>query len=344
MRYDDIYVMGIGRHLPDPMETADAEERGLCARKDVWRTGIDAVCVAEEAPPVMAVDAARQAMADAGADPSGIELILHASVHYQGHDLWPAASYVQREAVGNACPAVEVGQQSNGGMAAIGLAAGFLAGRPAGGGALVSTGDRFALPGFDRWRTDPGTICGDGGTAMVLTRRTDTPDDGYKLRSAVSVSDPGLEKLGRGTRPFSDAPLDAARPIDAETPREQAVSEMGFAEVLKRLQDGQVRAVEGALSEAGVGRSDVAWFVLPHLGLPKMKAQFFEPLGIDRERTTWDWGSRIGHLGAGDQIAGLGELVASGRLAPGERCLLAGVGAGFTWSAAVVERTPGAAG
>lgn len=345
MRYDDIYVAGTGRHLPEAIETADAEKQGLCARKDVWRTGIEAVCVAEEAPPEMAADAARQAMKDAGADPSDVGLLLHASVHYQGHDLWAAASYVQREALGNDCPAVEVGQQSNGGMAAIELAAAYLAGRTAGSKALVSTGDRFALPGFDRWRTDPGTICGDGGTALVLARGA--PDGGrgaVRLRSAFSVSDPGLEKLGRGSRPFADAPLTAARPIDAEAPREEAVSELGFAEVLRRLRDGQVRAVEGALSDAGVERADVDWFVLPHLGLPKMDVQFFEPLGIDRARTTWDWGSRIGHLGAGDQIAGLGELIGSGRLAPGERCLLAGVGAGFTWSAAVVERTPGAAG
>ncbi|GGU09546.1 ketoacyl-ACP synthase III family protein [Actinomadura citrea] len=346
MEYEDIYVTGIGRHLPDAIEIADAEARGLCARKDVWRTGIEAVCVAEEAPPDMAAAAARRALSDAGAKPSDIELILHASVHYQGHDLWAAASYVQREAVGNTCPAVEVNQQSNGGMAAIELAAAFLASRPGGRGALVSTGDRFAPPGFDRWRTDPGTICGDGGTAMVLSRGG-TPRDGrgaLRLRSAVSVSDPDLERLGRGARPFADAPLEAARPIDAETPREQAVSELGFAEVLRRLQEGQARAVEDALSEAGVKQADVDWFVLPHLGLPKMNVQFFEPLGIERERTTWDWGRRIGHLGAGDQIAGLGELVASGRLAPGQRCLLAGVGAGFTYSAAVVERTRDAAG
>ncbi|WP_141585714.1 ketoacyl-ACP synthase III family protein [Actinomadura sp. WMMA1423] len=351
MEYEDIYVAGIGRHLPAAIETADAQRRGLCARKDVWRTGIEAVCVADEAAPVMAADAARQAMADAGANLCDIELILHASVHYQGHDLWAAASYVQREAVGNACPAVEVSQQSNGGMAAIELAAAFLAGRPAGRGALVSTGDRFALPGFDRWRTDPGTVCGDGGTALVLSRgapsRGPGAEDGrdaLRLRSSVSVSDPELEKLGRGARPFADAPLEQARPIDAEAPREQAVSELGFAEVLRRLQDGQSRAVEGALSDAGVKQEDVDWFVLPHLGLPKMGVQFFEPLGIERERTTWDWGRRIGHLGAGDQIAGLGELVASGRLAPGQRCLLAGVGAGFTYSAAVVERTRAPAG
>ncbi|TDD76616.1 ketoacyl-ACP synthase III family protein [Actinomadura rubrisoli] len=342
MRFDDIHVAGTGCRLPDPTETADAERAGLCEHKDVWRTGIEAVGIAKESAPEMAADAARQALADAARrepapddpdDPDGpgaVDLVLHASVHYQGHDLWSAASYVQREAVGGSCPAMEVRQQSNGGMAAMELAAAFLMSAPSRRRALVTTGDRFCAPGFDRWRTDPGTICGDGGTALVLSRR-----GGFaRLRSLATVSDPGLERLGRGTAPFADAP---SAPIDAETPRAEAISELGFTEVLERLRDGQVEAAETALAEAGARRDDIDWFVLPNLGLPKMDVQFFEPLGISRERTTWDWGSRVGHLGAGDQIAGLDELVRSGRLRPGGRCLLAGVGAGFTWSAAVLE-------
>ncbi|MCW2797484.1 MAG: pks9-2 [Nocardioides sp.] len=68
-----------------------------------------------------------------------------------------------------------------------------------------------------------------------------------------------------------------------------------------------------------------------------MDAQFFEPLGIDPQRSTWDWGSRVGHLGGGDQIAGTDHLARSGSLSAGDLCLLAGVGAGFTWSVAVLE-------
>ena len=349
MRFEDIYVAGISCHLPDPTPMSDAEQAGLCAHKDVWRTGIESVCIAEEAAPEMAAEAARKALHEASIDPADIDLILHASVYYQGHDLWSAASYVQREAIGNDCPAVEVRQQSNGGMAAMELAAAYLAAGPAGRSALVTTGDRFCPPGFDRWRTDPGTICGDGGTALVLMRGRSGRQRAAgtcagngagvaRLHSLASVSDAGLEQIGRGTEPFADAPLSAGAPINAEKPRAQAVSKLGFTEVLERLQAGQVRAVDTALAEAGTERDQIDWFVLPNLGLPKLKVQFFEPLGIDLERTTWDWGRRIGHLGAGDQIAGLDELVRSGRLGPGERCLLAGVGIGFTWSAAVLER------
>lgn len=134
--------------------------------------------------------------------PDDIHLVLHANTYHQGHDLWAPASYVQRMAVGNSCLSLEVRQLSNGGMAALELAASHLLSVPSRHSALITTGDRFCLPGFDRWNTDPGTVCGDGGTALVLSAR-----DGFaRIRSLVTVSDPALEGMGRGTDPFSDAP------------------------------------------------------------------------------------------------------------------------------------------
>jgi 3-oxoacyl-[acyl-carrier-protein] synthase-3 len=89
---------------------------------------------------------------------------------------------------------------------------------------------------------------------------------------------------------------------------------------------------------------DIDHFVLPNMGLTRMRAQFFEPFGIDPDRTLWSWGRQVGHLGAGDQMAGLARLASHGALEPGQWCLLAGIGAGFTWTVAVLEVTavPGA--
>lgn len=333
MRFERIHLAGTGSCLPHPTTLDEAERAGMCDRKHVWRTEIKSVCIGTESGPELAAKAAGAALRQAGSRPERVALLLHASTYYQGHDLWSAASYVQRGALGNDCPAIEVRQQSNGGMAALELAAAYLTADPGREQALVTTGDRFCLPGFDRWLSDPGTICGDGGSAAVLSNR-----DGFaRLRSLATVSDPGLEKIGRGADPFGDEPFSARKPINVEAHRTELVAEVGFSELLERLQAGQVRAYERALDEAGVQAHDIDWFVLPNLGRPKMQVQFFEPLGIPAERTTWEWGSRTGHLGAGDQIAGLGRLAESGELKPGGLCLLAGVGAGFTWSVAVVE-------
>src|SRR5580692_2273757 len=166
MRFDDLYIAGCGTWLPRPMTLDEAEQAGLCDRRLIWRTGIVSVCVAtDKSAPELAALAAGRAISQAGFPLADIDLVLHATTYYQGHDMWSPASYVQRTVRGNRCPTIEIRAMSNGGMAAMELAASYLTAAPARRHALITTGDRFCLPGFDRWRSDPGTICGDGGTA-----------------------------------------------------------------------------------------------------------------------------------------------------------------------------------
>jgi 3-oxoacyl-[acyl-carrier-protein] synthase-3 len=334
MKFEDLYIAGCGSWLPEPMTVDAAERAGLCDRRMIWRTDIVSVCVAaEESAPEMAVRAAGPALEQAGCEPADVDLVLHAGAYYQGHDLWPPASYVQRAVLGNRCPAMEVRQMSNGGMAALELAASYLVADRARRHALITTGDRFCLPGYDRWRSDPGTICGDGGTAAVLSKGS-----GFaRLCSLVTVSDSSLEKMSRGRDRFGAAPFSVRKPINLGAAREEFVAEMGLDTIMERIDAGQREAVDRALSEGDAKLPDIDWFVLPSLGLGRIKAHFLDPLGIDPQQTTWPWARHVGHLGAGDQIAGLRHLRDSGRLARGLRCLLLGVGAGFSWSAAVIE-------
>jgi 3-oxoacyl-[acyl-carrier-protein] synthase III len=329
----DVFVSGVGLSLPRAMPAVEAVELGLTDEWTVRRTRIRSVCVSEESGPELAARAARQALRAAGPDPGGIDLVLHACTYFQGHDLWAPASYVQRESVANACPSLVIEQLSNGGMAALELAAAYLRADARRHGALLTTGDRFCLPGMDRWATDPGTVLGDGGTALVLSR-----DDGFaRLRSLATVSDPGLEFMGRGDAPFGTTPLTARIPIGVADYRAWLAKKIGMSELTDRLHAGQREACKQALDEAGVAMADIDWFIVPNLGYPKMEFQFFSLLGIDPDRTTWPWGSGVGHLGAGDQFAGLAHLVRTGELAPGQHCALISAGGGFAWTVAVLE-------
>ncbi|MBB5802199.1 3-oxoacyl-[acyl-carrier-protein] synthase-3 [Saccharothrix ecbatanensis] len=329
-----LYVAGAASWLPNPMTLDEAEQAGLAERILVWNTGIESVRVStRESAPEMAVLAARSALDRSGCSPDDISLVLHASAYFQGHDMWAPASYVQRFSVGNRCPAMEVRQMSNGGMAALQLAAAYLEADPGRFAALLTTADRFCMPGFDRWRSDPSTICGDGGAALVLSTR-----GGFaRIRGLVTVSDPGLERGGRGDAPFADAPFATGMPIDLSATSSALVQEIGLEALLKRIESGQREAFDQATARAGVKLADIDWFVLPNLGRTRMSAQYFGPFGIDPERTTWPWSTRVGHLGAGDQFAGLAHLVDTGLLHPGQTCVLVGIGAGFSWTVAVLE-------
>lgn len=339
MRVTQTFLAGVASELPSRQRTSDAVADGRLAPELADELDIAEVAVSEGAAPAeLAAAAARTALIRAGTPAAAVRLVLHADVWYQGQDLWAPASYVQRVAVGNRCPAVEVRQLSNGGMVSLELGARVLATCPPGAAAVLTTGDVFHEPGFDRWHSDPGTVYGDSGTAAVLS----TEDGFASLLSVVTVSDPELEGMHRGDDPFGTEPFSVRKPLDLRHQQRAFLSSAGATGTVARVAAGQQEAVEQALKDADLTFAEIDWFVLPHFGKRRLRAGYLVRWGIHEANTTWRWARTIGHLGAGDQFAGLDHLVSSGLLRAGAHCLLAGVGAGFSWSAAVVrvDRVP----
>jgi 3-oxoacyl-[acyl-carrier-protein] synthase-3 len=328
-----LYIAGCASWLPGLVTVEEAVAAGECEPALAAATRAASVAVSGgRSAPEMAASAAKLALGRAAATASDIDLILHASIFYQGHDLWAPASYVQHAAVGNHCPAMEVRQVSNGGMAAVALADAYLAADPARHAALVTTGDRFCPPGFDRWRSDPGTVYGDSGTALVLSRR-----GGFaRVRSLVTVSAPDLEGMHRGDDPFAPAAHSHRRTVDLEACKRAFLARAGSSYAIARVRGAQEAGIKQALSEADATLADIDRIALPHLGRRRLQAGYLGPLGVDASRTTWPWSRRVGHLGAGDPIAGFDWLVGAGELRAGDTCLLVSVGAGFSWTCAVV--------
>ncbi|MGV9823244.1 ketoacyl-ACP synthase III family protein [Nocardia xishanensis] len=333
MANDSIYIRGVGSALAARLPISGAVAAGQCPPEIADATGIESAAVSDHAAGVeLAAAAARAALTDAGADPARIDLIAHSNVYYQGHDLWSPSAYIQREVGAVGAVAVEVRQMSNGGMAAIDLAAAYLSARD-GDLALVTTGDRFAPPGFNRWISDPGTIYGDGGTALILSRT-----DGFAVfRSFVQSADASLEAMHRGDDPFGVAPFSIRERVDLDPLKKAFLAEAHVLSTVEKVRRGQERVIARSLDDAGVKISDIDWFVLPHFGIRRLRSTFLRPFEIDIERTSWNVARSVGHLGAGDQIAGLAHLRAENLLRPGDAVLFAGVGAGFSWSAAVAE-------
>ncbi|AZS84256.1 ketoacyl-ACP synthase III family protein [Streptomyces griseoviridis] len=334
MRVDGIFVQATGVRLPARLRVDDAVAAGACPPRTAQTTGVVSVAYSpEESAAEMAVAAAAHALDRAGARPEDIDLILHADTYHQGQDLWPVASYIQRETLRNSCPALEIRQMSNGGLTAVELAAAYLKAAPGRRQALLTTADRFCEPGIDRWRTDPGTPYADGGTALVLSRHS-----GFAaLTSLALFADSELEPLHRGDTPFSPAPFTNGMPVDFDAAKRSFVERMGISYAVARSGAGQYSVVKEALSDAGMELADAAWVILPHFGRRRLQSIYYRPFGIDPDRTPWEWARTVGHLGAGDQFASLDRLVVSGRAVPGDRCVLMSVGAGYSWGCAVVD-------
>jgi 3-oxoacyl-[acyl-carrier-protein] synthase III len=325
VRCDRLYVSAVAACVP-PVVAAATD------------SAFESVAVSGgEAPPEMAVRATREAMERSGVDPSSVALVVCAQSSFAGHDAWISAPYVQRLAIGGDrhTLSLDVHQLANGGMAAVELAAGYLAGT-ASSAAVIAAAERFSLPRFDRWRSFPGAMLGDGAAALVLSRTGGL----LRLLSIASVVDPELEGARRGDRSF--AVFDRRSPLDLGRMRREFIARLGADNWARLTFHGRRESLRTALHDAEVSLADIAWIVLPHLGASRLRTEYWEPFGLDPARTTWEsFGRRVGHLGAVDPLAGLDFLVTSGRLRPGDRCLILSTGGDVVWSSAVVQVEPG---
>jgi 3-oxoacyl-[acyl-carrier-protein] synthase III len=330
MKFDQLFIAGIDTYLPPAVSVKQAIADGRYDPREAAETELESILVADdEAAPDMAVRAARGAVARSGIDPAAISLVLHASLYFQGIEFHPTASYIHNAALGHhSALALEVKGTSNGGLACMALAATYLAALPEGAAALITTADNFCTPLFDRWKSRAGMIIADGASAMVLSRQR-----GFaRVLSVAMVSDPRYEHLLRGSEPFRRVPI----PIELHIRRAEYQTEGARDKHSRRFMLGIHAAVDAALQDANTELADIAHFVFRNVGRAAALKECQE-LKIDESATTWRFGRRIGHMGAGDHIAGLSLSMDHGVLNPGDRCMMISIGAGFTWGAAVIE-------
>lgn len=333
MRFNDIYIAGVASWLP-PREPI-GQGRYEPGVQDEHAYESASVAGPSETAPGMAIRAGQLALARSGINPAEVSLLLHASVWYQGLDMWSPSAYIQHALLGEnrTAQAIDLNQQCAGAVSALQLAADHLVADPNRRAAIVTTADKYSPPGFDRWHAEGAhVIYGDGAGALVLARGR-----GFaRLLAVRSVADTTLEPMNRGDStltPFSPA---SQAPIDLEARTAAFLRQMDIHEVIARLRRGHDDAVHGLLDEAGLTITDVSRFIVPHAGL-SMTTNLVKQLGIDVSQTTWELGRTTGHVGAADQITGLTYLLEQGQLSAGERVVLLGIGYGFFWACALVE-------
>lgn len=335
MRYESLFIAGLGSYLPKTVPVEDAIARGSYDREDQDSSGLVSITVAgpDDSQPGMAAAAGRVALERSGYRGKDVSLLLHAVTAYNGLDGWNAGCYLQQEILGGNGLSFEIRQLSNGAVASIELAAAYLAASPASGAAMITAADQFAEPAWDRWRTTWGLVYADGASAAVVSR-----SGGFaRVVSAVTVCDSGLEGLHRGSLPFGPCPDASEYPIDFRARALDYGQAVDIAAATGRISAGLRAAVMTAAREAGIEADEADHYVVPSFGRELLRQQCLDVLGIGIERSTWGWGSAVGHMGAADQFASLTYLSEAGRLNPGDRALIIGIGGGFNWTCVVLD-------
>nr|MDT0660546.1 ketoacyl-ACP synthase III family protein [Micromonospora sp. DSM 115978] len=337
MRVRDVYINGIGVFLPEVVDVREAIERGLVPPGTGAGLGFTGVAVAGEMPaPEMALRAAQDALKGSGVSPDEIALLLYAAVWQQGPVGWQPQFHLQRYLVGDDALAVQINHGCAGLFSAIELAIGSLRATDENRAALVVAGDNFGTPLMNRCAAGAGlAVVGDGASAVVLTR-----NPGFaRLLSIRTANHSAMEEAWRAGEPMFPPGITVGRETDFVRVHEAfkervATAEHGLMSIL-HVQRG-VDCVRGALTDAEVEPADITRVICHNMPREDTR-NYLGMLGFPLSRSTWEFGSRIGHLGASDQVISLHHLITTGALVPGDHVLLCGLAPGVTYKAAVVQ-------
>ncbi|HEY3872460.1 MAG TPA: 3-oxoacyl-[acyl-carrier-protein] synthase III C-terminal domain-containing protein [Actinocrinis sp.] len=98
------------------------------------------------------------------------------------------------------------------------------------------------------------------------------------------------------------------------------------------------RVVGTALEKAGMTGADLDWVVTQNTN-EKAWQILARLIGLDRDRVWAPTMPDVGHVISADNVVNLCALLASGRLAPGDRLALVMAGFGLNWHCSVVQAT-----
>ena len=333
MRYrQPLYLSAPTVRLGERSEpVADAVAAGSIRAEVAEKYGYTALTATSLAPVELAERAALRTLAESGVAATDLDRVFHAWTYFQGHDFWSPGHYVAaRVGAVNAVP-VGIQQMCNGGMAAIETAARELVADRSLGPVLVTTADRFAPPGFDRWGGDLGVCYGDGATAVVLDR---VPHGcAVRLLATETVAAAHLEAMHRGDLPFEA--VSGRQGVRPGLTKRQFNESPNRVDLAKIAHDALITVLGKALAD--VNDTMVRGVALPRLSRNGLDEVYRPAIDEISSAPVFDLGTATGHLGAGDAVANLADLLAADPWAEGELFLLISAGAGFTWSVAVVE-------
>ncbi len=315
-----IGITGLGTNVPEKVMTND-EMAVFLDTSDEWireRTGIRErrIAAQEEALTDIALPAIREALAEAGAVPSEIDLLICATV--TPDMLFPTASALLADTLEmrNAA-AYDLLAGCTGFMYAIAQAYGMVASGLSK-KALVVGGDLLSkILNWDDRST--AVLFGDGAGAVVMEPVGSGGFLGFEL-GADGGGGIHLCYPGSGSRHF-DEPKPALQ--------------MNGREVFKFATRVMVSSADAVLEQCGKTIDDVDVYV-PHQANKRIIDYAVGKLGIAPEKTIVNV-DRFGNTSSGSIPLALGDARAAGLLTDGALVLMTGMGAGLTWGSALIE-------
>jgi 3-oxoacyl-[acyl-carrier-protein] synthase-3 len=312
-------IVATGSYLP-PRVMKNEEFARRLDTSDAWireRTGIERRHIAEEsqASSDLALHASRRALEAAGMKPEDIDLIIVATS--TPDYIFPSTACQLQAKLGiKGCAAFDVQAVCTGFIYALATADGFIKTGAAKRALVVGTEVFSRILDWNDRATC--VLFGDGAGAVVLAAAEKPGIHASRLHADGSQVD------------MLSVPGNVCRGKIQGSPFLQMNGQGVFKFAVRVLEESALETV----AAAGMRLSDIDWLI-PHQANVRILEATARKLELPREKlvVTVD---HHGNTSAASVPLALDEFIRKGKIRPGDRLLLQGVGGGFTWGSSVV--------
>jgi len=320
-------ILGTGRCLPEKILTNQDLER-MVDTSDEWiikRTGISERRILEEGRPAseLALEAARQAVSDAGITAEDLGLIIFATITCDYHT--PSmACIIQKELGAKNAAAFDLNAACSGFVYGLTVANQFVAG-----GLykyVLVIGCEILTRVVDWKDRNTCVLFGDGAGAAVIGR----VESGYGVLSTHLGADGSM-----GEAITVPAFYLTEKDIEKRTGENKKAIWMDGAEVFKFAVKIMASATRKVLEQSAVSIEDLA-LIIPHQANIRIIDGASRQLGIATEKVYANV-HKYGNISAASIPVALDEINRAGTLKKGDNIVLVGFGGGLTWASALIR-------
>jgi 3-oxoacyl-[acyl-carrier-protein] synthase-3 len=321
MRYSKIF--GTGGYLPKKIVTNYDLEKKLETTHDwiVQRTGIHQRHKADETESVsmMAKEAAKQALENAGVSPSQVGLIIVATC--TGETVFPSsAGYVQKTLGISECPAFDLSAACAGFIFALSFADSYIKTGQCDYALVI--GSEVMSRVVNQEDRSVAVLFGDGAGAVLLGPSAQPGIIASKLHTNANYGHMlYLDQFYPGDRNCEDI--------------SKYYVHMDGREVFKVAVEKLENMVDKILTDNGFTQSDLSWLV-PHQANYRIIKSVAKRLNLTEEQVILTVAEHANTSAASIPLA-LNYGVANNKIKPGELLLLESFGGGLAWGSALIR-------
>jgi 3-oxoacyl-[acyl-carrier-protein] synthase III len=324
-----IGMLSTGMYLPSSTMTSKdiAEKAGLPIEVVESKMGIKKKTVPnpEDHTCAMGIQAAREAISNAGIDPKDIDVVIYVGEEHKEYPLWTAGIKLQEEIGAYHAWAFDVALRCGTTIMAMKLAKSLLESDPAIKTILMAGGYRNSdFIDYENSRTRFMFNLSAGGGAMILQQNL---KKNRVLETSIitdgSFSEDVIVPVGGTKEPLTRESLHRYK-LDVTDPG-------GMKRRLEqKSMDHFLKVIRESIYKSGFEEKDISYVAMLHM---KRSAHLYvlKELGLTEEQSIYL--EEYGHLGQFDQILSLRLAEERGKLKDGDVVVLVSAGIGYAWGA-----------